>query len=193
MKDAQKKLDDTDKVSLVPLVLQKNISKIAYDAATRDIETRELRIALLKQQEALLLQQVVKFVELDAAIAKMNPDLLRMPMTEVLAAPEKAVAGKSKAFKPTIDDKMSVWTSVATYIDQGTRTGGEVTKIGFKLNALEVEGLLGYSEANATQWDTLISSDVNQLAVYGGAGIKVEQITALINSVSLLWIGAGVH
>jgi hypothetical protein len=193
MNDAKKKLDDTNKVSLTPLVLQKNISKITYDAATRDIETRELRIAFLKQQAALLRQQVDKFSELDNVIATMPPELLRMPMTEVLAPPKSSTSVKSKEFQPTLDHKMSVWTSLATYIDYATRTGGDVAKIGFKLNALESEILLGYSEANVTQWDTLIASNVDQLAMYGGAGIKVEQITALINSVSLLWIGAGVH
>lgn len=193
MKDAQEKLDDAGKASLTPLILQKNISQIMYDAATRDIETRSTRISLLKQQEAILLQQVRKYTELDDTIAKMDHRLLRMPMTVVLAAPEKSAAGKSKAFEPSIDDKISVWRSLATYTDQGTRAAGEVAKIGFKLNALESEILLGYAEANVTQWDALISSNVSQLATFGGAGIKVEQITALINSVSLLWIGAGVH
>lgn len=189
----QKKLGETDKVSLAPLVMQKNISRIKHDAATRDIATRKLRIDLLTRQADLLRQQVVKLVEQDNVIAQMPAELLRMPMTEVLAAPGNADPANSKGHRPSIDQKMAVWTSLATYIDQGTRTGGEVAKTGLKLNALESEILLGYSEANVMQWDALIGSSVDQLATYGGAGIKAEQFTALINSVTLLWIGAGVN
>jgi hypothetical protein len=199
MKAAQAKLDDAGRVSLAPLVLQKNISQIAYDSATRDIETRATRIQLLRQQADLLREQVRLYVEQDGVISAMNHDLLRMSMVDALAPLQKAAdgrdkpSGKDKPFIPTIEDKMKVWTSLATYIDQGTRSGGEVSRIGFKLHALESEILLAYSEANVTQWDALISSNVSQVAAYGASGIKVEQITALINSATLLWIGAGVH
>ena len=189
---AQKKLEEVDSISLAPLVLQKKLSRIAYDSATRDIETRTERIALLQQQTDLLLAQAREHALTDAKIASMRPAVLHLPLSEVLAPPETVAAGKAKV-KPTIDEQMAVWRALATYIDEGVRHGGEISKIQFRLDALDSEIALGYSEANVTQWDTLISANVEQLAAYGAAGVKVEQITALINSLTLLWIGSGVN
>ena len=59
--------------------------------------------------------------------------------------------------------------------------------------AAKYETALGYAEANAAQWNALISGGVDQLADYGASGVRAEQITALLNSLTLLWIGVGVN
>jgi hypothetical protein len=39
----------------------------------------------------------------------------------------------------------------------------------------------------------LISSTINQLAEYGDAGVRKEDITSLVNSIALLFIAKGVQ
>ena len=50
-----------------------------------------------------------------------------------------------------------------------------------------------YAEANVAQWNTLITSSIDEMAEFGAAGIKKEDVLALLNSLTLLWIGLGVN
>ena len=52
---------------------------------------------------------------------------------------------------------------------------------------------LSYAEVNLKQWSSLIGSAVDQVAESAGDGIKPENVTALINSLGILWIGRGVN
>ncbi|HEY8608311.1 MAG TPA: hypothetical protein VIM12_14445 [Noviherbaspirillum sp.] len=194
--ETKAQLAEANKASLMPLILQKDLSKIKYDAASREIATRELRVALLQQQEALLREQVASFIDLDMLVAeKLSPSLLGQPMVEVLTPPELpgAPSRPARAKATTSEQRADVWKAVALYVDTGVRKGGEFKKIALRLNALDDEILLGYSEANVAQWNTLVGANVDQLAAFGAAGIRPEQIGAFINSLSLLWIGAGVN
>jgi hypothetical protein len=186
---AKKQLANADKASLVPLILQKNLSKIAYDSVTREIETRKLRISILEQQATLLRQQVVTFIEVDNLVTSKNfAPLLQKPMVNVLQP-----TSTSSTAAVDDDQRIWVWKAAAMSTDAGVRHGSEVSKLQFKLNALENEITLGYAEANITQWNTLVSSNVDQMATFAATGIKTEQILALINSLTLLWIGVGVN
>jgi len=64
---------------------------------------------------------------------------------------------------------------------------------GFQRSAIGYERALSYAESNVTQWNTRITASVDQMAEFGAAGIKKEDVIALVNSLTLLWIGVGVN
>jgi hypothetical protein len=82
---------------------------------------------------------------------------------------------------------------VALYLDADSRLHAEIRKTNTRVRAMEHERALAAAESNVAQWNALITSGVGQLADFGASGIRPERITALINSLTLLWIGAGVN
>lgn len=212
MRDAQKKLDEAEAISLAPLVMQKQLAQIAKDAASKEIAIRAKRIALLEQQEALLQQQARMFVELDFLVAgvpdelvnkypkqypapkklaPISPAVLAMPMAEVLATRDgrlKDARGKTYATAPQ-EDRAKVWRAAMTYVDEGTRRHKDIVTIGLTLDRMSQQTALSYSEANVMQWNTLVSTKVEQLALFGKSGLKAEQYSALVNNLMLFWIG----
>jgi hypothetical protein len=212
MRDAQKKLDEADAVSLAPLVMQKQLAQIAKDSASKDIAVRTKRIALLEQAEALLQQQARMFVELDFLVAgvpdilvkkypkqypdpkklaPISPAVLELPMAEVLATRDgmlKNDQGKTYA-TATQENRSKVWRAAITYIDEGTRRHKDIVTIDLTLDLLSQQTSLSYSEANVMQWNALVSAKVEQLALFGKTGLKAEQYSALVNNLMLFWIG----
>jgi hypothetical protein len=79
------------------------------------------------------------------------------------------------------------------YLDTEGRMTAEINKIDYQLRALEHEKALSYAESSISQWNSLIYSVIEQQVEYGAAGIRQADITALINSLALLWIGVGVN
>ncbi len=212
MGDAQKKLDEAEAISLAPLVMQKQLAQIAKDAASKEIAVRAKRIALLEQLEALLQQQAHMFVELDFLVAgvpdelvkkypkqypdpkklaPISPAVLALPMAEILATRDgtlKDALGKTYA-TATQEDRAKVWRAAMTYVDEGTRRHKDIVTTGLELDLMSQQTALSYSEASVMQWNTLVSTKVEQLALFGKSGLKTEQYSALVNNLMLLWIG----
>lgn len=183
--DTKKALNDAKLPTLAPLVLQKDYEKIQLDAATRDITAQEARIALLEQKLQIQANMTDQFLNASRAF---KPKFQAQSLSVALAD-QKPATPEDPAFK----EKNALLLGVAQYLDAQTRLQADVRKIEYQLDSAMHERALAYAEANAAQWQTLIGGSVDQLSVYGASGIKPEMLVALLNSVTLLWIGVGVN
>ena len=91
------------------------------------------------------------------------------------------------------EQKKKVWKAAALYLDARSRLHGDVVGLTYRLYALQDERALALAETNALQWQALIDVNVDQLAAYGKSGVKAKTVSALLNSLTLLWIGHGVQ
>ena len=184
---ATKSLNDLEKPNLVPLVTQKTIEQAKISAAQRDIDTRQQLIA----QRQAYVDAVAAQVDAYQRIA----DVTNLP--EVAALGDKTAL--HDALKPAdatdraFETKVKLWRAVARFLDAEGRLRADAGKAEYRILALNHERALTYAEANIAQWQALIDPSVQVLADYAAAGLKASDVTAFLNSLTLLWIGAGVH
>jgi hypothetical protein len=190
---AQKALADARKPDLVPFVLAKNLTQIRADAAARDVETQERRVLLLQQKSDRQTERLRALRDANDNLLSVQPSLLDADVAEALAPVRETPASTDAAGKRRLEDKIRLWKAAAFYLHAQAQLRAEVEKVDYQVNALEHERVLAYAESNIAQWNTLISSSVDQMAEFGASGIKKEDIVALINSLTLLWIGKGVN
>lgn len=170
---------DAKKPTLVPLLLQKDLEQIKADAAKRDVDAQLTRMAALDQLLEAQSRQVDRLLQAQDALKGANP--------EAVAATALGPHGE-----PT-DAKMRLWRATSYYLDAAGRLSAEAGKIEHKLNAIEHERALAYAESNILQWETLIGSNVKQMAQFGASGVKSSHLTSLINSAALLAIAIGTN
>ncbi len=182
-------LADAKKPRLAPLVVAKNLETVKADAAKRDADIQLRKEQLLRDQLKWMTAKVRALVDARtfAAKADANADLASM------LRPQDPAQLKEKERKPVLQTKANVWKAAAIYLDSEGRMTAEINKIDYQLRALEHEKALSYAESSIGQWNTLIVSVIEQQVEYGAAGIRQADITALINSLALLWIGVGVN
>jgi hypothetical protein len=181
-------LADARKPLLVPLVLQKQYEKIKLDALTRDIAAQQGEVALLQKKLSLQTQQAREYLQAKKGFDLISPEIVSLPVGNVLSGQLPATVAPIK-----LQDRKRLAEAAGYYLDAEGRLRAEVNKTDYELIAAKHERAVAYAEANAMQWETLISSGVNQLADYGTTGIKPEQVVSLLNALSLLWIGSGVN
>lgn len=179
-------LAEAKTATLVPLVLQKTREKIQLDAATRDVAAWEAMVDNRRQKLALQTKQAARY--LNAARGFEAIDKRFQSMT--LAA---AFAQGSGERASLLDNQITLLRAVGLYLDAEGRLRSEIRKTDARATSMAHERALAYAEANAAQWDALISSGVDQLAAYGASGVKPEKIISILNSLTLLWIGSGVN
>lgn len=177
-------------MDLAPFVLQKKLAQISLDSATREIETRNLKIALLTSQQALLTRLAITYDELGEKVEILSKSIGNKELIDILSAPTEK---KAKGVDAELRYKYDTWDTISRYLDAGFRIAPQYEKSQLQLNALEGEIILGYSEANVTQWATLINSEVDQLALYSSLGVKDKQISDFIQNIMLLGIAVGVN
>jgi hypothetical protein len=174
---------------LAPLVVAKNLETVKADAAKRDADIQLRKEQLLRDQLKWMTAKVRALVDAHAFAEKAdaNADLATM------LRPQDPAQLKDKDRKSILQTKANVWKAAAMYLDSEGRMTAEINKIDYQLRALEHEKALSYAESSIGQWNTLIVSVIEQQVEYGAAGIRQADITALINSLALLWIGVGVN
>lgn len=198
-------LADGQKPKLVPLLLAKDLAQIRADAAERDIAAQETLAELLQLKQHWLSERTRALrdasINLDGTV---KPDgtvglaALDMPFMSSVAydalspVPAKPGADDTAGTK-RLNDKIRLWKAASFYLDAEGRLKAEAGKVDYQVNALRHEIAITYAESNIQQWNRLISTAVDQLVVYGAAGIRKEDIVALLNSLTLLWIGKGVN
>lgn len=159
------------------------------DAAAKDAQLQAMELQLLETKMTWQLEQLRSLSYGHQALQAVSADMAAMQLRAALAPVETAKATSGKAF----DDKTKVWKSAASYLDANGRLAAEVNKTDIQRNALDHERAIAYAEGNIAQWNVLISSTINQLAEYGDAGVRKEDITGLVNSIALLFIAKGVQ
>jgi hypothetical protein len=174
-------LAEARRPSLVPLLLRKNHEQLNLEAATRRIASQEMRVDLHEARLAKLTEQAAQLKGARDAMSRILP---RLQPTTIID-----VAGGSGSR----EDKRSLFEALALYLDAGGRLTAEERKLEYRQFALAHEEALALAEVNVLQWDSLIDTTVGQVAAFGKSGIRAEHILALINSLTLLWIGIGVN
>ena len=174
-------LADAQRPRLAPLVVAKNLEAVKADAAKRDADIQLRKEQLLRDQLKWMTAKVRALFDAHTFAAKSAPNA---DLASMLRPQERNATAQAKA---------DVWKAAAIYLDAEGRMTAEINKIDYQLRALEHEKALSYAESNIGQWNTLIVSVIEQQVEYGAAGIRQADITALINSLSLLWIGVGVN
>jgi hypothetical protein len=84
--------------------------------------------------------------------------------------------------------RTKLWRSTALFLDAEGRLRAEGGKAFYRISALEHEQVLTYAESGLNQWKALIDPSVELIAAYSAAGVKLTDITGVLNSVTLLWI-----
>ncbi|SFF56738.1 hypothetical protein SAMN05518865_101586 [Duganella sp. CF458] len=182
-------LTDAKKPRLAAALLLRNLEQAKADAAAKDAQLQAMELQLLESKMSWQLEQLRSLSYGHQALQAVGADMAAMQMRAALAPAETAKATSGKAF----EDKTKVWKSAASYLDANGRLAAEVNKTEIQRNALDHERAIAYAEGNIAQWNVLISSTINQLAEYGDAGVRKEDITGLVNSIALLFIAKGVQ
>ena len=182
-------LVDAKKPRLAAALLLRNLEQAKADAAAKDAQLQAMELQLRESKMNWQLEQLRSLSYGHQALQSVSAEVLAMQARAALAPVESAKAMSGKAF----EDKTKVWKSAASYLDANGRLAAEVNKTDIQRNALDHERAIAYAEGNIAQWNVLISSTINQLAEYGDAGVRKEDITGLVNSIALLFIAKGVQ
>lgn len=188
---ARTALADANKPLLVPLVMRKNYEQLNVEALTREIAAKETRLEIQRSRLELLRAKGRRLSEAKDAFTGVSATLVSAKLGDVDRA--ECTEPKTKSSKGCVDQRASVRNAAARYFDATGRLDTEARKAQYKSYGAMYEEALGLAEVNVLHWDALIGTSVDQLASYGRSGIKAERILALINSLTLLWIGSGVN
>ena len=192
---------DARQPTLVPLLLHKRIEQIRFDAATRDLAREQSKATLYEQRLATQAAQADAFLQAKQSVLA-DSSYASMTLAEALAEVRSPSGKQSDGSRRSIAKDVSadahgrqqnLLQGLGRYFDGRGRLAGEIAKVDDRLLGLQFESALLRAESNVAQWQVLIGTGVDQLAIYGGSGIKPDMVLALLNSLSLLWIGMGVH
>lgn len=185
--EASGSLKATDEVSLVPLVLEREVARLQQEALTVDIQAQRDRVALLDQRAKVLRKKVEYFLRAEDA----RGSLAATTLDSNLSAALLGGVGKNNQ-KVKDDERQQLWLSLGSYL-QADAVQAEVHSVDLKLAATDRAAALAYTESNIHAWRTLIDSHVSQLEAWSKAGIKSSEITATLQAVAAWWIAYGVN
>lgn len=184
---------EAKKPLLVPLVMRKNYEQLNVEALSREIAAKEARIEIVRSRFEMLRAKGLRLSEAKTAMAGVSDPFRAAKLYEVDRTACKDPAELPTSSRSCADQLASIHSALARYFDAMGRLDTEARKAEFKLYGARYEEALALAEVNVLQWDALIGTSVDQLALYGKTGIKAEHILALVNSLTLLWIGVGVN
>jgi len=189
---ARRSLADARKPGLVPLLLAQDLAKIREDAAQRDIVVEQTRLELLDAKLEAQAQRARRLLDARIDLQKTTTLAGQTPFDALSPVPGRP-RDSDAAGRRQLDDKVRLWKAAAFYLDAEGRLRAEAGKVDYQVNALAHERAISYAESNIALWNTLVTNAVDQAAAWGAAGIRKEDVVALLNSLTLLWIGMGVH
>ena len=179
--DARASLAEARKPLALPLLMRRNHEQLKVEAANREIEARRARIRLSKEIVEANYEQAVQ---------------LWLASRDLNSAGVKALHGRrfSEAFTVAgPNEKEMLYMSAARYLDAINRLSARRYKLEYMRIATSHELALAYAEVDMKQWQSLIGATVDQVAAFGAGGIKAEQVSALLNTIGIFWIGHGVN
>lgn len=179
--DARKSLAEAKKPLALPLLIRRNYEQLKFEAANREIEARRTKVRLSKELVEALYEQAVQLWFASRTLD--NENIRKLHGLKV----RDAINVKGA------DEKELVYTSVARYLDVVNRLSARRYKLEYMRIATSHEISLAYAEVNMKQWQSLIGATIDQVAASGASGIKAENVSALLNTIGVLWIGHGVN
>lgn len=172
-------IDAKKKPAAMSLIIQRNLDELKQEGAVREIGLLESRAKLSQ------LSVDEMFVEADLLLkAKTNLNknhrLIAMPMESAFTQAEA-------------DDKITLYSALTNYADAIGRQELKWRKARQQRLATFHEVALLYAEVNLKQWTSLIDTSVEQVGDSAAGGIKSENITNLLNTLGLFYIGRGAN
>ncbi|HEX8603557.1 MAG TPA: hypothetical protein VF774_13000 [Pseudoduganella sp.] len=174
---------------LQPLLLKREYENVHAVAGEREVALTLREIEVLEQGRALRYDQL-------RALLRARNELARANATKCWPADATLRAALVPARKDTEgcrEARGALVEAAGFYLDATARIEAAIVNTDNGLGMLRRERALIYAEANVNQWAVLIDSGVDQLHQYGENGVKAEQLLAILNAVTLIWIGKGVN
>lgn len=179
--DAKNSLAAAKKPLALPLLIRRNHEQLKLEAATREIEARETIARLSRELVEVLYEQAVQLWHASDTLG--SPSMQKLHLSSIANAFSKSGS----------NEKEALYRAAAQYLDAVNRLSAKRYKLEYMRIASIHEIGLAYAETNLRQWDSLISATIDQVASASASGIKAENVSALLNSAVLLWIGNGVN
>lgn len=178
---ARQSLADAKKPLAIPLLMSRNYEQLNLEAARRDIASREAMVRLSRELVAALYQQAIMLYMADKELHVTSVKQYHsLPVLNAFSKPPPA-------------DREHIYSAAARYLDALNRLDAKRYKLEYMRIAAIHERSLAYAEVNILQWQSLIGITVDQVADFSAGGIKPETVGNLINTLGILWIGAGVN
>jgi hypothetical protein len=166
------------------LLIEKQHQQVMAAAAGRRVERIQSRVDLLQQQFYAVVQEARQYREIELAHARG-----KLPASGLLD--QTAVQALKSANGPA---KAALWLSLMHYVDSIHTYRAREEKLDYMLIALDHDEAVDNSEMAVGLWNSLIATPVNQIAAYHSAGIRAEDLAALvIQALSLGGIAVGVN
>ncbi len=179
--DAHQALADAKKPLALPLLMRRNVEQLRLEGATREVEARRAYVRLSRDIVDTLYDQAVQLWLADRDLG--DSKILPLHGQPLIATFDSALP----------DARELLYTAAARYLDAVNRLSARRYRLEYMRIATVHELSLAYAEVNMKQWQALIGTTVDQVAAASASGIKAENITALINTLGVLWIGHGVN
>lgn len=168
---------------LAAVVLERKLAELEQARVQRAIAVNEHRVELAKRTVQVLELQLENYLTADAyamqAINAAGPQMFQIFML-----------GKTAADAQTREQAAAAIVGLS---EGGITQATELDRLKAQDNALERLNALTASEMSLQAWNTLIGSNVDQLAAWAGTGTKNEQISRFVNSLAALLIAYGVN
>lgn len=178
-----KRLKATADYGLAAMVLERKLAELEQARVQRAIAVNEQRVELAKRTIQVLELQLESYLTADAYA------------TQAIDAAGSRIFRTFMQGKTGADVQTREWVvaAIVGLSEGGITYAAELDRLKAQENALQRLNALTASEMSLQAWSTLISSNVEQLAVWAGTGVKQEQLSQLINNLAAVFIAHGVN
>lgn len=192
--EALQKADSSyQKTTTLPLVMLQQYDKVQAEAAKRDLDSRKAEIALLNDKLQLQTEQLETLNSTLDTLKMLSPGKLKNPVYVLVTNCKRADQECAGVTALDAKERQKLIAALDKYLFAQTEVSYQAAKLDDNRVAAIHERAIAASEANLTQWKTLISTSSSVLSTYGATGVKPETLLSLINSLSLIAIGVGVN
>jgi hypothetical protein len=177
--DARRQIAAAKTPLVTPFKLRRDLEKVKLDAATKEIDLLNMRVAY---SQSLVEAEYARAVQLYQALTILmaDPGVLSLTPSDAFAAKDEKT-------------RVNLYTSAGLYLDAINR---------LRLNSANVRDhrvdtihqlAVVHAEESLNQWRTLIGTSVDQVAESAALGVQPGTFDNIIKNVLLLGIGVGVN
>jgi hypothetical protein len=200
-----KRLKEAQEFGLAALALEEQLAEIERQRVQREIAVQEQRIKLAQMKVEVMQKQLEEYLKADGYLttfvdrhpgANLHDALLGKPVDhrcpEKAAKPDPCYQKERVTAPATADARTSLWLGFGTYMQAQVTYPHRLQQLTTQEQALESADRLAASELNLQVWDTVVTSNINQLAHWASFGITKDEFQKAINNVLTGLIAVGV-
>ena len=177
--DAKKEIAAAKMPLVTPFKLKRDLEKVKLDAATKEINLLNFRVAY---SQSLVDAEYARAVQLYEALKGLMgaPAVLPMKPTDAFAAKDEKA-------------RLNLFTSTALYLDAINRLRVNSANVRDQRIDTIHQVAVVHSEESLNQWRTLIGTSVDQVAESAALGVQPSTFDNIIKNILLLGIAVGVN